>query len=513
MQCCQACGVPKGGVSEGLNISIDFVDYEWSVWIGALEGPNNFDYTITWDWEPCHDLDLDGWLDDTCGGFDCDDNDPLVHPCATEEPDNAIDDDCLDGDRDAHVFINEEEDNDTSEDAQSLGTLNVGDEAFVYGAFCWWSDADYYTYNHAENGSFMLEVTWLYPGGETYEFTCFAAEPEVDMWFGIEPWDRNEDGVINLDDMGDYLLHVWVEPTFDNDADGYFDWDYCGVDCDDDNANANPCGFPDAAGDGEDWECIGWDFPDDAATDSEPNDDCDTAQNLGLLAFDDVMGVDGNLSDVGFDYMYGYTGDRDTFTFTLPGAGVLWTGMSFACDWDFDFYIGFCDTDGMQWTFSFDFGASTYVPELGGVIFTQEDIDYFDELYGNDGEFFVSVVGYEGDPDDYHLYIEYESVCDLDEDGDGYYTSSDPELEDYCDDCDDSDASVNPGAAEDCGVEGSGNGVDDNCDGTVDEGCIPEPHNIALAEDGGKANGTAGYLGLFILPLAFVVAWRMRRTG
>ena len=44
-----------------------------------------------------------------------------------------------------------------------------------------------------------------------------------------------------------------------------------------------------------------------------------------------------------------------------------------------------------------------------------------------------------------------------DADGDGF---SDAE------DCDDSDASIYPGAEEVCG-----NGVDDNCDDQVDEGC------------------------------------------
>lgn len=48
------------------------------------------------------------------------------------------------------------------------------------------------------------------------------------------------------------------------------------------------------------------------------------------------------------------------------------------------------------------------------------------------------------------------SATATDADGDGYPSTSD---------CDDSDASVNPGATELC------NRVDDNCDGVVDEGC------------------------------------------
>jgi hypothetical protein len=44
-----------------------------------------------------------------------------------------------------------------------------------------------------------------------------------------------------------------------------------------------------------------------------------------------------------------------------------------------------------------------------------------------------------------------------DQDGDGVR---------WCEDCDDGNAAVHPGAAEICG-----NGVDDNCNGVVDDGC------------------------------------------
>ncbi len=55
-----------------------------------------------------------------------------------------------------------------------------------------------------------------------------------------------------------------------------------------------------------------------------------------------------------------------------------------------------------------------------------------------------------------------------DADGDGY--SAVGACTGSMNDCDDNNPDVNPGAAEICG-----NGIDDNCDGNIDEGCTSNP--------------------------------------
>ncbi len=59
---------------------------------------------------------------------------------------------------------------------------------------------------------------------------------------------------------------------------------------------------------------------------------------------------------------------------------------------------------------------------------------------------------------------------DFDRDGDNFsICARDPLLLD----CDDLAPAVNPGRPESCGGDGRGNGIDDNCNGYVDEGCAP----------------------------------------
>ncbi len=59
---------------------------------------------------------------------------------------------------------------------------------------------------------------------------------------------------------------------------------------------------------------------------------------------------------------------------------------------------------------------------------------------------------------------------DFDQDMDGFtLCSTDPAIFD----CNDTNGAINPGAAENCGPSNTGNGLDDDCDGYIDEGCNP----------------------------------------
>lgn len=69
----------------------------------------------------------------------------------------------------------------------------------------------------------------------------------------------------------------------------------------------------------------------------------------------------------------------------------------------------------------------------------------------------------------------------FDGDGDGFADCGNDPL---TFDCDDADANANPGASESCAQDGTGNGIDENCNGIADEVCAPDCDPVDTDGDG-----------------------------
>jgi len=189
----------------------------------------------------CDDVDGDGYEDIECGGSDCDDLDPEIHPGADEICGDGIDQDC-DG-----------------QDTPCDCTTDADGDGFISAADCGGSDC-------CDSGDESS------PG-------C-SPENAADIHPGAE--DTCEDG-IDQDCDG-------IDPACqcpDADGDGYQDDSCGGTDCDDNDPNIHPgaseicedgidqncdgddpaCGCPDADGDGyEDDTCGGTDCNDQDPT-------------------------------------------------------------------------------------------------------------------------------------------------------------------------------------------------------------------------------------------------------
>ena len=246
---------------------------------------------------------------------------------------------------------------------------------------------------------------------------------------------------------------------FDEDDDDYRD---CEGDCNDFSPAVHPCAN-EIPGNGIDEDCSGADRTLDPGqvSEVEPNDEAGTANDLGLIGDETVL--QGNLCKTGNNSAF-YTGDLDFYRFRTAttadsdlyfNARLAWSGSG-----NYDLWLYAADG-----TTPLAYGTSIRNPETLSMV-----LDF-------DTEYVVMPAGWSGDPADYTLTIEILPCSDAD--GDGHASDS-------CggDDCDDSEASVYPGAADPCdgvdqncdGTDGvpeiPDNGVDDDCDGQVDEGCF-----------------------------------------
>ena len=474
---------PYGEVMDG----VYFIN-QFYVYIGGVEGalPS---YTVTWLFTPCDDLDGDDYYDETCGGSDCDDEDPFVHPCALEIAGSGFDEDCSGADR---VLVGDQvseiEPNDDDTMAQDLGALTgIAPTVEISGNFCSAYDYDYYMVDlPATNVTLTLTLTYE---GITEEMVCWAidgVEYGEDLWFGIQPGDMDEDGFY---DVGDYVLSATMGLAIDADGDTWFSEETCGSDCDDTDADVHPCAV-EVCGDGIDQDCVGMEIwlgeevipvPDGdlpcGIDEIEPNDDIASGivHNLGALD-EGFLTVHGDISSVGAE------GDYDFYQYEMTSPGFYGFNMMFDCDNDYDMlWLAYYDPDGPEGTeytldwYIFSGDAWIYIPESMGGVFLADGGWKFPMPMA------VWVYGYDGLPGYYDLEIYHDAAC-IDGDGDGYGGGVDPDFETLwgyaaeCDgiDCDDTDALVHPGMIESTGMGNCANGKDDDCDGLTDGQDLPD---------------------------------------
>jgi hypothetical protein len=226
-------------------------------------------------------------------------------------------------------------------------------------------------------------------------------------------------------------------------------------DCDDTDANVNP---------GATELCNGID------------DDCDTQIDEGCPTLYRDADVDGYGNPAGPTTTVpqaGYVGNSsdcdDTDTNVYPGATELCNGIDDDCDTQIDEGCPtlYRDADGDG--YGNPAGPTTTVPQAGYVA----DLSDCNDSNANINPGATEICNGVDDNCD-GTVDEGCATYYRDADGDTYgdpgdsitATSQPAGYVANANDCDDTDANVNPGAAEIC------NGIDDNCDGNIDEGCV-----------------------------------------
>jgi len=389
-----------------------------------------------------------GYTDDDGDGFaaceDCDDTDAAINADASETCDN-VDNDC-DGDID-------------EDDATDAAT--------------WYVDADGDGYGDLASTTAACDQ----PSG--YVDVAYATDCD-DTDASVSPVDPELcDGV---DNDCDGSTDEGVTDTFyaDVDGDGYGDagttteaceaesgWTADDSDCDDADAGVNP-GASELC-DSLDNDCDGTVDESDATDAGTWYRDAD-ADGYGSSA----------ASTVSCDQPSGYVADAtdcdDADDDVFPGADEHCDGVDEDCDGDVDegsvdadTWYADGDTDGYG-----DVGVTTQAcTQPSGYVADATDCDDADSAVSPAGLEICDGIDNDcdGDVDDDDSSVTGTSTWYLDADADGYgnvhwTTAACAQPSGYVadfTDCDDLDASANPGASELC------DGVDNDCDGTVDE--------------------------------------------
>ncbi|MFT4626387.1 MAG: hypothetical protein ACI8PZ_005064 [Myxococcota bacterium] len=449
-----------------------------SVW--AADGPELCDAA-------CSDLDGDGYSDVACGGDDCDDGDPSIHPFAPELCDDR-DQDC-DGRIDEGIvdvpWFADDDDDGFGDPADSVRDCAAPDGYVVNSRDCddtradihpgadeWCNDLDDDCDGVIDDNALDADEVWPDNDDDGFGrpvgsiFACgiplgYADNPDDcdDLDPGVNP-DAEEIPYDGIDQDCDGL------DLGDVDGDGHLAMPH-GGDCNDFDARMNPdrievangidddCdgvvdeGTPAYDDDGDGYTELGGDCDDDeprihpsAAERCDGIDnDCDRLVDEGTECFDD----DGD----GYTEEDGDCNDSDRRVY--PGAPeIMGDGADNDCDGVVDRGETDLDGDGVS---EFGGDCNDDDPEMvpGGIEVADGKDNDCDGLIDEGTE----------------LY---------DDDGDG--------ASEFGGDCDDSDSDVGPAADEE-----PGNGVDDDCDGEVDEdGPNTDDDGDGFTEDGGDCH-------------------------
>ncbi len=365
-----------------------------------------------------YDQDGDGYDAASYSGTDCDDTDASVSPGVFETEANGVDDDC-DGEVDE---ARSTEDRDGDGYSEVTGDCNDGDAAVSpEAAETYYDGVDsncdgLSDYDQDSDGH--DDATY---GGDDCDDADAAVSPSAsETWY--DGFDQDCDGASD----------------YDQDGDGSESSDYGGQDCDDTDASINN-GATEVWYDGVDQDCDGGsDFDQDGDGEDDSaygGTDCDdTSAAINTAATEACDGVDedcdGTVDDGAMTPYYtdadgdGYGGETAAGEACSLPAGYLATGDD--CD----------DTD------------SAISPAAS------ESCDSVDnDCDGLTDEGVATRYYRDADGDGYGKSSTHRDTCSVPT---GYVADAT--------DCDDTSASVNPAATEAC------NGIDDDCDGSTDEG-------------------------------------------